>query len=136
MQVSERIKSERKRLGYSQTELAEIAHATRGTVANWEGGAGSPDADALAAMANVGLDVLYVVTGDHSFVPPRKLSSEEETMLGYFKEASPAARKAALRELLSAVPGQVGGNYSQHNSGANAVQIGSHSGKVTVQKRR
>lgn len=106
MQISERIKSERKRLGYSQTDMAEIAEASRGTVANWENGIGGPDANALSSMARVGVDVLYVITGDRSFEPPRKLTSEEETMLVYFKEASPAARKAALRELLSVEPAE------------------------------
>lgn len=104
MQIYERIKSERKRLGYNQTEFAEIAHATRGTASNWETGTGSPDAKALAALAAVGLDVLYVVTGQRSFVPPPKLSAEEETMLDYFKQAPKEARKAALRALLSTEP--------------------------------
>nr|WP_295782181.1 helix-turn-helix transcriptional regulator [Rhodoferax sp.] len=108
MQTCERIKSERKRLGYSQTEFADIAHATRGTVSNWESGVGSPDVVALGALANVGLDVLYVVTGDRSFEPPKKLTSEEETMLEYFSQADKEARKAALRALLVAASSVAG----------------------------
>lgn len=143
MHVFERLKSERERLGYSQSEFADLAHATRKTVFNWESGSGTPGADVLAAWADVGLDVLYVVTGDRSFVPPKKLTSEEETMLDYFHQASKEARKAALRALLSATaelpaaaPSRAGGAHSQHNSGNNAVQIGSHGGKVTIKKGR
>lgn len=127
MQISERIKSERKRLGYNQTEFAEIAHATRGTASNWETGTGSPDAQALAALAAVGLDVLYVVTGQRSFEPPPRLSSEEETMLDYFKDAPKAARRAALAALLGVAPGDgTGGTHS--SSGAGAVHMGQVTG--------
>lgn len=124
MHIAERLKSERERLGYSQSEFAGIADATRKTVFNWESGSGSPSADVLAVWANVGLDVLYVITGDRSFVPPKKLSSEEETMLDYFKEASPAARKAAVRELLSATPGS-----NSTSSPKSAISIGTLHGQ-------
>ncbi|MCB8748347.1 helix-turn-helix domain-containing protein [Rhodoferax sp. U2-2l] len=139
MQISERIKSERKRLGYSQTDMAEIAEASRGTVANWENGIGGPDANALSAMARVGVDVLYVITGDRSFEPPRKLTSEEETMLGYFKEASPAARRAAVRELLSATPGEApkpkDGN-NQVNNAPGSIQVRGSGNKVMSRTRK
>lgn len=139
MHIFERLKSERERLGYSQSEFAEIADATRKTVFNWESGSGTPGADVLAAWANVGLDVLYVVTGDRSFVPPRKLTSEEETMLGYFKEASPAARRAAVRELLSATPGEApkpkDGN-NQVNNAPGSIQVRGSGNKVMSRTRK
>lgn len=102
MNLFERLKEERERLGYSQTAFASLVESSKHAQINWEKGVASPNATALAAWAGVGLDVLYVVTGDRSFVPPKKLTSEEETMLEYFREASPQARKAAVRELLSA----------------------------------
>lgn len=63
MHMGERIKEERERLGFSQTEFAALVDATRKTLFNWESGAASPNASALAEWAGVGLDVLYVVTG-------------------------------------------------------------------------
>lgn len=66
MHSSERLKEERERLGYSQTEFAGIVGATRKTLFNWESGSGGPNAEALSAWAKVGLDVLYVVTGSRA----------------------------------------------------------------------
>ncbi len=137
MQLHERIKSERKRLGYNQTEFAQIANATRGTASNWETGTGSPDAQALAALAAVGVDVLYVVTGERDFVPPPSLTAEEQTLLDYFRDASKEVRRAALGALIGAPTGSAihqGGTHSQHSSGAGAIHIGTV-GSVPTKRR-
>ena len=137
MQIAERLKSERKRLGYSQEAFAVVAEAVRGTAYNWEKGTGFPTADALAAWASVGLDVLYVVTGSHSFVPPPRLSSEEQTLLDYYQEAGRDARKAALRALLAAgeapsASPSVSGSYNRDD---HRVSVRSTSGKVNINQR-
>ncbi len=59
----ERLKSERKRLGISQDELAEVAGVTRKSVVNYESGFRVPDATFLAKIAQVGADVTYILTG-------------------------------------------------------------------------
>ena len=136
MQIADRLKSERKRLGLSQTAFAVAADAVRGTSYNWEKGIGFPTADALAAWANVGLDVLYVVTGSRSFVPPPQLTSEEQTLLDYYREASREARKAGLRALLSAgesKASQTGANSHQY-VGDHGIQIGGAAGAVNINK--
>ena len=66
MNLGERLKAERERLGLSQTGFAAIAGASKHAQINWEKGVASPNATALAAWADQGLDVLYVVTGQHS----------------------------------------------------------------------
>ena len=63
MHMGERIKEERERLGFNQSDFANLAAATRKTLFNWESGAAAPNANVLAAWAAHGLDVLYVVTG-------------------------------------------------------------------------
>ncbi len=68
MDLFERLKSERERLGYSQTAFAALAKASKHAQINWEKGIASPNAAALAAWSAVGLDVLYVVTGVQSWV--------------------------------------------------------------------
>ena len=98
----ERLKEARKNLGLNQADAADLAGVTREHWGRCERGLGLIGSEVLAALANAGADVRYILTGKRDFAPPPRLSSEEETMLGYFKEASPAARKAALRELLSA----------------------------------
>jgi transcriptional regulator with XRE-family HTH domain len=102
MLIGERLKSERERLGYSQTEFATLCAATRKTLFNWESEAASPSAAALAALALVGLDVLYVVTGQRDYTPAQALTAQEQTMLDYFRQASSEVRRAALGALLGA----------------------------------
>ncbi len=128
-----RLKETRKALGLNQADAADLVGVSREHWGRCERGLGLPGSEVLGALANAGADVRYLLTGQRDFSPPPHLSAEEETMLGYFKQASPAARRAALRELLSDAPSQ-GGNYSQQNSGANAVQIGAYGGKVNIKK--
>lgn len=63
MTIGARLKQERRRLRLSQSAFAEIASASRRTAIGWEQDASSPNATALSAFAEVGVDVLYVVTG-------------------------------------------------------------------------
>ncbi len=125
MNLCERLKEERERLGFSQTAFAAVADASKHAQINWEKGIASPNAIALAAWADAGLDVLYVVTGDRSFVPPKKLTSEEETMLEYFSQADKEARKAALRALLSvATP-----TPTTTQKAKSSIHVGVHNGQ-------
>lgn len=138
-----RLKDARKELGISQSEAADLVGVSREHWGRCERGLGMPGGEVLAALANAGADVRYILTGKRDFDPPPKLTPEEETMLDYFQQASREARKAALRALLSTTteqpatgPSRTGGAHSQHNSGDNAVQIGSHGGRVTIKKGR
>ncbi|QPF74218.1 helix-turn-helix transcriptional regulator [Roseateles sp. DAIF2] len=128
MSVQERFKAERERLRLTQPQAADLTGVGKTTVINWEKGLSSPTAVQLAELAKAGMDVLYVITGDHAggVSPAPTLSAEEQTMLDYFRDASKEVRRAALGALLGApaVMKQVGGSHSQHNSGAGSVQIG------------
>lgn len=61
--IGERLREERERLGYSQIDFAGLAGVGRGSQANYEKGERSPDANYLAAVAEVGADIAYIVTG-------------------------------------------------------------------------
>ena len=67
--IGERLKNERDRFGMSQSDLAAIAEkkgvpgTTRHSQANYEKGKQSPSAAYLAALAESGFDVQYIVTG-------------------------------------------------------------------------
>lgn len=63
MSIGERLKSERERLGYSQTDFASIGGASKGSQISWEKGPTTPNAAFLAAVSEIGADILYVVTG-------------------------------------------------------------------------
>ncbi|MBF0424131.1 MAG: helix-turn-helix transcriptional regulator [Magnetococcales bacterium] len=60
---NERLKLERKRLGISQDELAEVADVTRKSVVNYESGLRVPDATFLTKIAQAGADVTFILTG-------------------------------------------------------------------------
>ncbi len=60
-----RLKSERERLNMSQVKLAEICDVTKTTQSNYENDLRAPDLVYLSKAAEVGMDVQYVITGEH-----------------------------------------------------------------------
>ncbi|MCL8304586.1 helix-turn-helix domain-containing protein [Pseudomonas putida] len=77
MNIGERLREERVRLGYNQADFAAIAGVAKTSQFNYEKGDRSPDADYLAAIAEKGVDVLYVVTGVRSPQPTDSITPEE-----------------------------------------------------------
>lgn len=61
--IGERLTAERNRLGFNQGEMAERGGVQRTAQSNYERGARVPDAAYLAAIAQAGADVLFIVTG-------------------------------------------------------------------------
>ena len=84
--IGDRLKEERERLGFSQTEFAAVAGASKNSQYNYEKGDRSPDADYLAAVAERGVDILYVVTGDGA-----------SEFLQVYEQVDPADRQVLLR---------------------------------------
>lgn len=108
--IGERLREARVAMGKSQTEFAEIAAAagvpgaTRQSQANYEKGRQMPSAAYLAAIAEAGADVLYVVTGrlgEVNVSTSRHLPPDEELLLDAYRGMSVTARKALLAELLT-----------------------------------
>ena len=64
--LGERLREERERLGLSQTLFGDIAQVTKKTQMLYEGDQRSPKADYLTAIAEQGIDVQYVLTGNRS----------------------------------------------------------------------
>ncbi|HFQ7463914.1 TPA: helix-turn-helix domain-containing protein [Pseudomonas aeruginosa] len=63
MELFERLREERMRLGMSQTAFGELGGVKVLAQRNYENGKRSPDANYLERLAEIGVDVLYVVTG-------------------------------------------------------------------------
>jgi len=63
MDIGARLKSERLRLGLTQTSLGAVGGVEVNAQGRYEAGVRVPRADYLASIAKVGVDVLYVVTG-------------------------------------------------------------------------
>lgn len=59
----ERLLEERKRLGLSQDQMAELGNVAKRTYCNYESGAREPMAGFFIAISESGADVLYILTG-------------------------------------------------------------------------
>lgn len=93
MEIGDRLKEERVRLGMSQTEMATLGQVQRNTLFNYEKGLRSPDADFLARIAARGVDVLYVVTGQRV---QSMLDAEQSRHLAAFARLPLAVREWLL----------------------------------------
>ena len=98
-----RLKEERERLGFTQPQLGAIAGTKKGTVINWEKGASSPTGTQFEEMAKVGVDVTYVITGEHNQAAlPPSLSADQQMLLEAYQALPVAQQKALLASLLTA----------------------------------
>ena len=109
MTFGDRLKSERKRLALTQTEMGELAGIAKTTQLNYEKGERHPDSVYLAAIAAAGVDVLYVLTGNRTPQSEQALSVREQSVVYNFRVLS-EADKAAIQRLSGALaqsPGEV-----------------------------
>lgn len=88
-----RLLEERKRLKMNQDAMAEAAKVAKSTYCNYEAGKRAPDALALAHLAQVGADVLYILTGQHSAAA---LAPDEATLIAAFRVMDARGKAAAL----------------------------------------
>jgi transcriptional regulator with XRE-family HTH domain len=75
--IGTRLRAERERLEMNQTQFAEKAGVTRNTQGLYETGARSPDGNYFAAVAEIGVDVAFVLVGPNRLkveVTPRELA--------------------------------------------------------------
>lgn len=101
--LGKRLLEERERLSMTQPELAEKCGVTMRTQRNYEKGERSPDADYLAALAQQGLDVLYLLTGQRTqpVAPTPTISDGDRVLLDNF-HAAPVQVQAGVKTALSA----------------------------------
>lgn len=95
--IGNRLREERERLGFSQTDLAALAGASKNSQYNYEKGERSPDTAYLVAVAARGVDVLYVVTGERVPMKSDGLTVEEAELLLAYRVMSEADRLALSR---------------------------------------
>ncbi len=100
--IGERLRDERNSLKLSQVDLATALGVSRRSVIDWEKGAATPNAEVLAALADLGCDVLYVLIGTRSIGRPGMTKEEVEQfndLVNLFWSTSEESRKAALNML-------------------------------------
>ncbi|WP_312589489.1 helix-turn-helix domain-containing protein [Comamonas terrigena] len=91
-QFGERLREERLRLGVAQGDFAEACSASRNALLQWEKGEATPNAAALALMAGLGVDVLYVVTGQRAGEAESTLAPAERELLQAWRQSSEQGR--------------------------------------------
>jgi len=94
--IGERLRQERLRLDVAQLAMADACDVSRGTLATWEKGEQSPNAAALAVMAGLGVDVLYVVPGQHANASVQTLAPDERELLDCYGRADDSGRAAIM----------------------------------------
>lgn len=92
----ERLRSERERLGLSQTEIGALGGVQKNAQHNYEIGKRLPDAGYLSALAKQGVDIYYVLTGQRTQLGP--LNSLLSGINRKYGPVLEMARKAAEME--------------------------------------
>ena len=135
----ERLADERRRQGLNQTDFAALGGVTVKTQVLYEKSERVPDANYLAAVARHGVDVLYVLTGEHV---PSLLSAEEGVVLAGYRELDARGRAGVLALIgglsgaaADAQPVKAGKRSQIIVGGSNNVQLGSVRTKTPVAKK-
>lgn len=81
--IGERLKAERMRLGFNQTEFAAVGGVQRRAQVFYEQDERRPDAGYLLAVSRLGVDVQFIVTGTPSV---QALSEDEALLLEGFRK--------------------------------------------------
>lgn len=97
MTMGERLKEERLRIGVNQTVLAEKCGVTKNTQLAYEKGERNPDTAYLAHAFSLGIDILYLVTGERKPLPAESISAADAQFLSVYKRVSEADRDVLLR---------------------------------------
>lgn len=93
--IGERLKEERERLDLTQPAFAEACGAKKRTLIDWEKGVSSPTAVQLAALAALGVDVLYVLTGQRAQSVPaiQELPPRVRALVDNYENTDEAGKK-------------------------------------------
>ena len=86
LNLNERLVEERKRLKLNQKDFSALAGVSKTTQFNYEKGDRVPDALYLQAIAQSGVDILYLVTGSRSL--NFDLSSQETALVDNYRAST------------------------------------------------
>lgn len=103
MSIGIRLKEERQRLALTQQALAEAGGVSKRAQLNYEQGEQLPGAGYLAGVTAAGVDVVYVLSGEHGS-DGTGVSAEEMLLLAAYRNAAPATRSLVLAALGANAP--------------------------------
>lgn len=115
--IGERLVEERKRFRLNQADFAALAECARNTQANYERDERYPDAKYLSAIAEKGVDVLYVLTGRRT-PDVGDISNDEIELIKLFRSAPFAVKAAAFAALTAGSSAATSVNVSGHSNRA------------------
>lgn len=95
-----RLKHERLRLGLSQREFGEVGGVEANSQGKYESGKRLPKSDYLAAVAVLGVDVLFVLTGTPASAIT-SLSNSESVVLGNYRSLAEEDQATISRVILA-----------------------------------
>lgn len=101
--LGERLRVERERLGYTQSQMAECGGVRKGAQINYEKGERSPDGAYFAGIAAAGADVSYVITGARAVpVDAPVLNRREAALLDNYRHTSEEGKAVVEATALAA----------------------------------
>lgn len=89
-----RLREERKRLAFSQEQMAAAGGVQRNTQSLYERGERKPDIEYLAGIAKAGADILFIITGERMPLKSSTLSIKESSLIDSYRAAAEEGRKA------------------------------------------
>jgi len=98
-QVGARLRDERKRIDRSQAELGAVGGVNRDSQAAYETGKRSPPSEYLLAVGEVGIDIVYVLTGEKRREGLSPFASEFAGLAPYLNDDDQAALLQLARSL-------------------------------------
>lgn len=139
----ERLKNERKRLGFSQEAFATIGGVRKQAQISYEQGKTLPDIGFMAAVSKIGVDVSYVIFGVQT---ADALTADEQQVLEGFRRLDIVGKARVLGVIEGAAPTDairknaaqitVGGSIGQHITGdIHGTLQGPVMGNKTVNKK-
>ena len=110
--IGANLKKERLRLALTQEKFAEIGGIKKRAQISYEQGERYPDGGYLAAIAAIGVDISFVITGQLS---DQKLTQDESQLMSGYRNLSPKA-KAGLLALIGGIQPQTSAASAKYAS--------------------
>ena len=111
--IGRRLREERLRVGLNQRAFASIGGVAANAQGHYESGKRQPKADYLAALAETGVDVLYIILGKHQPIAVQSLSDKERAVMHDYRALNEGDQNAIDR-LSSSLSSAMRRQGSQH----------------------
>ncbi|AWK14733.1 helix-turn-helix transcriptional regulator [Candidatus Fukatsuia symbiotica] len=85
-----RLREERKRLGMTQTEFADVGGVQKTTQSNYENNIRLPDAQYLGSITKIGIDIAYIITGARTI--KADITTEEQKLVENYRAMDDSAK--------------------------------------------